>query len=170
MLHRRTIPVRFPKLLCLRAMPIGTALAKGHTHLVTEETTELKLESRIESIARAADVAAQVVRRLGFNEEAAFGIDMAVREAVTNAVLHGNQKDETKTVDITFRGSNQMLEITVRDRGTGFNLSNVPDPTDPQNLMKTSGRGILFMRTFMDEVEYSHHAEGGTVVRMTKRK
>jgi serine/threonine-protein kinase RsbW len=150
-------------------MPTGTALGKA-TPSVTEETTELKLESRIESIARAADVAAQVVHRFGFNEEAAFGIDMAVREAVTNAVLHGNKQDETKAVDVVFSGSNQMIEITVRDRGEGFDLSSVPDPTDPQNLMKTSGRGILFMRTFMDEVEYSHHAEGGTVVRMTKRK
>lgn len=150
-------------------MPTGTALGKA-TPSVTEETTELKLESRIESIARAADVAAQVVRRFEFNEEAAFGIDMAVREAVTNAILHGNKKDEAKTVEVAFRGSNQMIEITVRDRGEGFDLSSVPDPTDPQNLMKTSGRGILFMRTFMDEVQYSHHAEGGTVVRMTKRK
>ena len=145
-------------------------LVKGRTHLVTEETTELKLESRIESIARAAEVAAEVVRRFGFNEEAAFGIDMAVREAVTNAVLHGNRRDETKRVDVTFRSSAELIEITVRDRGAGFDLSSVPDPTDPQNLLKASGRGILFMRTFMDDVEYSRHPEGGTVVRMTKKK
>jgi len=137
---------------------------------VTEETTELELVSRIESIAQAADVAAQIVRRLKLGDEAAFGVDMAVREAVTNAVLHGNRKDETKKVEVKFRGSPEMLEITVRDRGTGFNLDNVPDPTDPQNLLKASGRGILFMRTFMDEVEYSRHPEGGTVVRMLKRK
>lgn len=143
---------------------------KGHTHLVTEETTELELKSRIESIARATEVAAELVRRFGFNEEAAYGIDMAVREAVTNAILHGNQKDETKPVEVTFSASLEALKITVRDHGTGFDLSSVPDPTDPQNLLKASGRGILFMRTFMDEVEYSHHAEGGTVVRMIKRK
>jgi serine/threonine-protein kinase RsbW len=137
---------------------------------VTEETTELELESRIESIAHAAEVAAQVVRRLGFSDEAAYGVDMAVREAVTNAVLHGNQENESKKVDVRFRGSTEMLEITVRDRGVGFDPGNVPDPTDPQNLMKASGRGILFIRTFMDDVEYSRHPEGGTLVRMTKRK
>jgi serine/threonine-protein kinase RsbW len=137
---------------------------------VTEETTELVLESRIESIAHAAEVAAQVVRRLGLGDEAAFGVDMAVREAVTNAVLHGNRKDLTKKVEVSFRGSSEMLEITVRDRGPGFDLKSVPDPTDPQNLLKASGRGILFMRTFMDDVEYSRHPEGGTVVRMLKRK
>jgi serine/threonine-protein kinase RsbW len=143
---------------------------KGHSHLVTEDTTELKLESSIDSIARAADVAAQVVRRFGFNEEAAFGIDMAVREAVTNAVLHGNKRDESKTVEVTFRGSPQVIEITVRDQGQGFNPGDVPDPTDPQNLMKANGRGLLFMRTFMDEIEYTRHPQGGTVVRMIKRK
>jgi serine/threonine-protein kinase RsbW len=170
-LHRRTIPVRFQKLLCFEAQARRTtALGKACTHLVTEETTELELESRIESIARAAEVAAQVVGRLGLGEEAAFGVDMAVREAVTNAVLHGNKQDAAKKVEVRFRGSREMLEITVRDRGAGFNLDNVPDPTDPQNLMKASGRGILFMRSFMDDVEYSRHPEGGTVVRMTKRK
>jgi serine/threonine-protein kinase RsbW len=137
---------------------------------VTEETTELELESRIESIARAAEAAAQVVRRLGLDDQAAFGVDMAVREAVTNAVLHGNRQDETKKVNVIFRGSPAGLEITVRDRGVGFDLSSVPDPTDPQNLLKASGRGILFMRTFMDDVEYSRHPEGGTLVRMMKKR
>ena len=137
---------------------------------MTEETTELVLPSRIESIAQAADEAAKVVRRAGLNSDAAFGVDMAVREAVTNAVLHGNRQDETKTVEVEFRSSPRHLIITVRDRGTGFNLDEIEDPTDAQNLLKTSGRGILFMRTFMDEVEWSQRPDGGTVVRMTKRR
>jgi serine/threonine-protein kinase RsbW len=95
---------------------------------------------------------------------------MAVREAVTNAVLHGNRQDESKVVEIQFKNSAAGLEITVRDEGRGFNPEGVPDPTDPQNLLKTNGRGILFMRTFMDEVEWSHHPDGGTVVRMVKKK
>ncbi len=138
--------------------------------VVTEQTTELILPSRIEAVAEAAAATAKFLSSAGFGEEDAFGIDMAVREAVTNAVLHGNQQDAAKKVEVKFRGSREMLEITVRDRGTGFDLDKVPDPTDPQNLLKASGRGILFMRTFMDDVEYSRHPEGGTVVRMTKRK
>ncbi|HMF56481.1 MAG TPA: ATP-binding protein [Pyrinomonadaceae bacterium] len=137
---------------------------------MTEETTELMLSSRIESIAQAADEAAKVVRRAGLSSDAAFGIDMAVREAVTNAVLHGNRQDETKPVEVEFRSSPGQLVITVRDRGVGFDLDEVEDPTDAQNLLKTSGRGILFIRTFMDEVEWSRHPEGGTVVRMTKKR
>ena len=137
---------------------------------VTEEKTELKLPSRIEAIADAAAAAAEVAGRLGLSDEAAFGVDMAVREAVTNAVLHGNKQDETKTVEITFSASNAALVITVRDQGQGFDLASVPDPTAEQNLLKTSGRGILFMRTFMDDVQWERHPEGGMLVRMTKKR
>ncbi|HEX8097548.1 MAG TPA: ATP-binding protein [Pyrinomonadaceae bacterium] len=137
---------------------------------MTESTTELELPSRVESVADAASEAAEQVRRLGMDDQAAFGIDMAVREAVTNAVLHGNREDRGKVVRVTFSATRDALEITVRDEGPGFNPGAVPDPTDPQNLLKTSGRGIFFMRTFMDSVEWSHHPEGGTLVRMTKRR
>jgi serine/threonine-protein kinase RsbW len=131
---------------------------------------ELVLPSRIEAVADAAAAAAEVANRSELGDEAAFGVDMAVREAVTNAVLHGNLQDEAKSVEIVFTSLSDALEITVRDYGTGFNPLNVPDPTDPQNILKTSGRGILFMRTFMDEVEWSNHPAGGTVVRMLKRR
>lgn len=137
---------------------------------MTEEMTELKLPSRIEAISDAASAAAEFVKRSGLGDDAAFGIDMAVREAVTNAVLHGNRKDEAKTVEIEFKSLPSAIEITVRDRGEGFDPGSVPDPTEAQNLLKTSGRGILFMRTFMDEVQWSHHPEGGTVVRMIKKR
>ncbi|HEV2764944.1 MAG TPA: ATP-binding protein, partial [Pyrinomonadaceae bacterium] len=136
----------------------------------TEETTELTFPSRIDSIDEAAAAAAEAARRFGFADDALFGIDMAVREAVTNAVLHGNQQDESKPVEVGFAGSPSALVITVRDRGTGFDPSSVPDPTAEQNLLKASGRGILFMRNFMDEVEWERHPEGGTLVRMTKKK
>ena len=138
--------------------------------LVTEETTELAFPSRIEAIEDAAAALAEFVSRSGIGADAAFGIDMAVREAVTNAVLHGNRQDESKVVEIQFKSSGDALEIIVRDEGRGFNPESVPDPTEAQNLLKTNGRGILFMRTFMDEVEWSHHPEGGTVVRMVKKR
>ena len=137
---------------------------------MTEELTELILPSSIAAINDAASAAAEFVMRSGLGEEAVYGVDMAVREAVTNAVLHGNRQDETKKVEINFKKSPEEIEITVRDQGAGFNTGSVPDPTDPQNLLKTSGRGILFMRNFMDEVEWSHHPDGGTVVRMTKKR
>jgi serine/threonine-protein kinase RsbW len=136
---------------------------------VTEETTELELPSRIDAVAQAAEAAASVAGGLGLNEEATFGVDMAVREAVTNAVLHGNRLDGAKTVIVTLQGLPEAFVVTVRDRGEGFDPDSVPDPTAAQNLLKTSGRGILFMRAFMDEVEWTRHPDGGTVVRMTKK-
>ena len=138
--------------------------------IVTDETTELVLPSRVESIAEAAAAADEVARRLALSEEAAYGLDLAVREAVTNAVLHGNKQDAGLPVEITFVDTGAQLVVTVRDRGTGFDPAQVADPTDPQNLLKASGRGILFMRSFMDEVEWTRHPEGGMVVRMTKKK
>ena len=95
---------------------------------------------------------------------------MAVREAVTNAVIHGNRQDENKTVDVTLKSSSEAVEISVHDQGPGFNPEDVPDPTAAENILKASGRGIFFMRNFMDEVDWLIRPEGGTTVRMVKRR
>jgi len=137
---------------------------------VTVETTELSLPSRIDTVATAAAAVAEFVSRSGVSEDAAFGIDMAVREAVTNAVVHGNSEDEQKLVDITLKSLPDAVEISVHDQGPGFNPNEVPDPTADENLLKTSGRGIFFMRSFMDEVHWLLRPEGGTTVRMVKRR
>jgi serine/threonine-protein kinase RsbW len=137
---------------------------------VTVETTELSLPSRIETVATAAAAVAEFISRTGVSENAAFGIDMAVREAVTNAVVHGNSQDEDKVVDIVLRSSPDAVEISVHDQGPGFNPNEVPDPTADENILKTSGRGIFFMRSFMDEVDWFVRPEGGTTVRMLKRR
>lgn len=136
---------------------------------MTAETTQLKLPSRVESVGEAAQAAAGVAERLGLSEDATFGLDMALREAVTNAVLHGNRQDESKTVEIEFANADGVLAVTVSDEGGGFDAVAVADPTAEENLLKTSGRGILFMRSFMDTVEWQPRPGGGTVVRMTKK-
>jgi serine/threonine-protein kinase RsbW len=136
---------------------------------VIETTTELVLDSRIESIGAVAEAAAEFLSRFGAGDDVVFAVDMAIREAVTNAVIHGNKQDENKNVVVSFSKSADALEIEVRDQGQGFDPECVADPTDPGNLLKSSGRGILFMRTFMDEVEWLEHDAGGTVVKMTKR-
>jgi serine/threonine-protein kinase RsbW len=136
---------------------------------VTEQTTRLVLPSHIEAVADAAAAATDFVKSCGFDEQAAFTIDMAVREAVTNAMVHGNQEDETKSVEVVFNCLGNALEIEVRDQGEGFDPTVVPDPTEPANILKTSGRGIFLIRSFMDEVEWLARPEGGTTVRMVKR-
>jgi serine/threonine-protein kinase RsbW len=137
---------------------------------VTEEKKELVLASHIDSISEAAAVATDMITRAGFSNDELFGLELAVREAVANAIIHGNKQDETKTVEVTFMVSPTALIVSIRDEGEGFDPLTVPDPTDPKNLMRASGRGILFMRTFMDHVEWTKSSDGGTVVHMTKRR
>jgi serine/threonine-protein kinase RsbW len=136
---------------------------------VTVETTELTLPSRIESVEEAAGSIVDILKRSGVSDDVLFGIDMAVREAVTNAVLHGNKLDENKFIHVTTITSPDRFEISIDDEGEGFNPTEVPDPTDSENILKTSGRGIFFMRTFMNDVEWSIRPEGGTTVRMIKK-
>ena len=137
---------------------------------VTVETIELTLPSRIEAIDKAATAVAEVVTRSGMSEEGAFRIDMAVREALANAVIHGNKLDENKLVEITVKSSPDSLEVSVHDQGQGFNPDTISDPTKEENILKSSGRGIFFMRNFFDEVDWSISHEGGTTVRMIKRR
>ena len=137
---------------------------------MTAETTELSLPSRIDTVATAAAAVAEFLSRSGITEDAAFGVDMAVREAVTNAVVHGNRQDDNKTVDVTLKSSPDAVEISVHDQGAGFNPDEVPDPTAEENILKASGRGIFFMRRFMDEVDWLIRPGGGTTVRMLKRR
>ncbi len=136
---------------------------------MTVETTELTLPSRIESVEQAAVAIAGILNRAGVNEDVTFGVDMAIREAVTNAVLHGNKQDEAKSVRVTVNNSPGWLEISVDDEGAGFNPAEVPNPTETENILKSSGRGIFFMRNFMDDVDWVIRPEGGTTVKMRKK-
>jgi serine/threonine-protein kinase RsbW len=90
-----------------------------------------------------------------------------VREALTNAVVHGNREDPNKLVFVTSRCSEDgEVSITVRDEGQGFDSRAVPDPTVPENLLSSHGRGIYVMRKLMDEVSFE---QNGTVLKMRKR-
>jgi len=140
-----------------------------YKEIIVTEKKEISLPSRIESVDEAAVEAERFVRSLGFGDELVSAVDLAVRESVANAVKHGNVFDENKKVDIAFINSPEQIEITVRDFGKGFDPDEIPDPTNPDNLLKASGRGILFMRSFMDEVFWSKHNEGGMIVTMKKQ-
>ena len=134
------------------------------------EVQELKLPSRIESVDVAAIKADEFAKETGLGDDFVSAIDIAIRESVANAVKHGNKFAEEKTVDLKLARTDEGFEITVRDYGTGFAVDDIPDPTNPENLLKANGRGIFFMRSFMDVVEWHNHADGGTVVRMIKRQ
>ena len=146
------------------------ALGRASFSPVTEETIELTLPSRIEAINKAATAIAELVTHLGITEKTAFGIDIAVREALANTVIHENRLDETKLVEINVKSSLDSLEVSIRDQGQGFNPDTISDPTKEENLLKSSGRGIFFMRNFFEEVDWSISPEGGTTVRMFMRR
>jgi len=135
---------------------------------VRDKETTYSIPSKIEAIDEAVQKATEFAGQAGFADDALFGIDMAVREAVANAVKHGNKLDASKTVEITLIAIGEAMEIVIRDFGEGFDVEEVPDPTNPENLLKASGRGILFMHNFVDKVEWERHPKGGMVVRMTK--
>jgi serine/threonine-protein kinase RsbW len=145
------------------------ALGAAMSSIVTVETTELRFPSRIKAVDEVASAVSELLNRAGISDDVVWGIEMAVREAVTNAVLHGNKLDESKFIEVSLRSFPGTFEIAVHDQGPGFNPSEIPDPTKEENILKTSGRGIFFMRNFMDEVDWSIRSKGGTTVRMSKK-
>ena len=133
-------------------------------------TVKLDIASRFEMLEMVQTVLAHITGMLGFEEDAAYNVSVAVRESVVNAIKHGNQHDESKRVAVVFTIHPAALEVKVQDQGLGFDPELVPNPIAEENLLKSYGRGIFFMRNFMDEVSYSFPARGGTVVRMLKKK
>lgn len=132
------------------------------------ERIEITISSRFENIELVQVVAEHLCENAGVDEDGSHWVGMAVREAVANAIKHGNKLDIRKKVTAVFDLQGPELEITISDEGAGFDPQLVSDPLNPQNLMKTSGRGIFYMKTFMDRVQYSFNPGGGTSLTMSK--
>lgn len=113
----------------------------------------------------AEEIMAQVEAQ-GCGEEVCFAMRLALEEALSNAVKHGNRFDPDKKITVSACLGADRADITVADEGEGFDPGGVPDPTVDENLEKPSGRGIMLMRAYMDEVEYN---DRGTEVHMVKR-
>lgn len=134
---------------------------------MTENRVSYTMESTLETVDSAEQTANRIATEAGFDEEEVMRISMAVREAAVNAVLHGNAYDPGKKVKMDFVRTKEDLVITIRDQGKGLDLSKIPDPLAPENLLKTSGRGIFLIRSFMDEVEI-HPSHAGTEIKLIK--
>ena len=130
---------------------------------------DISISSVLDNLDLIQVLTDSLTRLMHFDEDSAHWIGMSVREAVTNAIQHGNKLDTEKKVDISFRIHSDRILILVKDQGDGFNADDIPNPLDSDNLLKPSGRGIFYMRTFMDEVEFRPVSEGGMEVRMMKR-
>ncbi|MCE9553387.1 MAG: ATP-binding protein [Planctomycetes bacterium] len=101
------------------------------------------------------------LREHGWVDRDVFAVHLALEEALVNAIIHGNGLCSTKWVSVDCKISSERLWIRIADEGTGFCPGNVPDPTDPENLERPCGRGIMLMRNFMSRVDYN--AEGNCV-------
>ena len=134
---------------------------------MTEQRVSYTLDSTLETVNSAEETASKIASEAGFDEEEVMKIGMAVREAAVTAVLHGNAYDPGKKVIVNFERNTHDLVITIRDQGKGLDLSKIPDPLAPENLLKTSGRGIFLIRSFMDEVEINP-SQTGTEIKLIK--
>ena len=116
------------------------------------ETVERFLDSTLASVDHAEEIAVGVAQRAGFEEDDLLKIGMAVRESVVNAVVHGNRYNANKKVRFSVVKDPQRFTVRVADEGEGFDYEDVPDPLAPENLMRSSGRGIFLIRSFVDEL------------------
>jgi len=134
----------------------------------SDQTIFLSFSSSFEFMDTVHELTSEILTSAGFGEDDRYWLTIAVREAVTNAVKHGNKMDPEKHVDVEFRINQSELKVTVRDRGEGFNSAAVPDPRLPENLLRDKGRGIYYIRTFMDRTDYDIVPGRGTTVTMVK--
>jgi serine/threonine-protein kinase RsbW len=132
-------------------------------------TVERFLDSTLDSVDQAEELASAAAVKAGFDDDALMRIGMAVREAMVNAVAHGNRYNAHKRVRFSLAHHAGSFTIVIADEGEGFDFENLPDPLAPENLMRTSGRGIFLIRSFMDDVQLRRLDNGGTEVTLVKK-
>ena len=129
------------------------------------EDFRLKVPSEIKYIKEVSSKVLNALKPYKLDEHKIFDIRLCVEEAVRNAMDHGNNYDKKLSVAVSYRVSNDKLVVDVEDEGGGFDQKCVPDPTKDENMMKSSGRGVLLIMKLMDKVEFN---KSGNKIRMTK--
>ena len=151
-------------------LPIqGFALSRNGRMTAETKRIEVTLETLLESVSLAEEISLRIAGAAGFSEDDCQKIGMAVREGVINAIQYGNGNEREKKIYLTFELEPEKMVVRVLDQGSGFNLADVPDPLAEENLLKTSGRGIFLMRSFMDEFDIHRGRQGGAELVMAKR-
>ncbi len=128
----------------------------------------MSLSSRFENIELAQHLCGKLLDGRDVPEETKHWLLMALREALANAIKHGNRQDTSKRIHLEMDVVGQNLQISIRDEGEGFDPGAVDDPLAPENRLKTSGRGIFYMKTFMDDVRFRRVEGGGMEIVLTK--
>jgi len=128
----------------------------------------MSISSRFENIEMAQHLCGKLLDGRDVSEETRHWILMALREALANAIKHGNEQNLEKRVHLEMDVTGDTLRIRIRDEGEGFDPMKVDDPLAPENRLKTSGRGIFYMKTFMDRVRFRRLEGGGMEITLTK--
>ena len=134
-----------------------------------EHHFHLDVGSRFENIELVHVVLKDRMQQLGIDKDTQHSVELAMREALANAIKHGNQQNPAKQVHVDLMVEGDELVIRVEDEGVGFDPGKVRDPLAPENLLNRNGRGILFMHKFMDHIHYDSKPDGGTVVTLRRR-
>jgi serine/threonine-protein kinase RsbW len=131
---------------------------------VAGESKTIELVSSSDSISVVERMIEDIRNRFDVKEDMFGNMLVAITEAVTNAIYHGNKGDASKKVSVSFTAANGLLVFTIADEGHGFDYYNLPDPTSPENLEKECGRGIFLMKHLTDQLIFS---ENGRVVELS---
>jgi serine/threonine-protein kinase RsbW len=134
-----------------------------------EQRFHLAIGSRFENIELVQVVLKDCLQRMGMDEDTQHWVDVAVREALANAIKHGNAQDPARQVQVDLVLAHSELVIQVEDEGVGFDPSRLDNPLSPENLLRPNGRGIFYMKSFMDDIQYGAGPGGGTMVTLRKR-
>jgi serine/threonine-protein kinase RsbW len=133
-----------------------------------EYEVDLIINSNYKFIDIGHDLVKYLCSLIGFDEDTTHWIILAVREGISNAIKHGNQCDIGKKVLVKMTYAGQELTISISDEGKGFDPSKVQNPLLPENLLKSTGRGIFYIKSFMDQVSFEFKPDNGTILHMKK--
>jgi serine/threonine-protein kinase RsbW len=125
-----------------------------------ENNYHLEIESNPRNLITVEEFVNYFAVDLSIKEEKIPGLLLSVTEAATNAFIHGNKSDENKLVTIDVSKNDNQLVISIKDQGKGFDPALIPDPTEPLNILKDSGRGIYLMRVYMDDIKFNITPQG----------
>jgi len=140
-----------------------------HNTSATATSVKLVLPSDVKLVDLVHAATEKMAEFAGFDPDESLNVGLALREAVINAIVHGNHQDPGLKVHVTLVAKKRELTARVRDEGNGFDPDSEPDPTAEENLLNTSGRGLLLMRAFVDDVKFRRCRDRGMEITLTKK-
>ena len=131
--------------------------------MASSDHETISITSKAENIIKVEEMINSVCEDFNINEDYYGNILVALTEAVNNAIYHGNKSNPQKHIEISFKATPDLVSFVIKDEGSGFGFSNLPDPTDPENIEKPNGRGVFLMRNLADNVSFEENGSKVTL-------